>query len=226
MFFFLRDGRKIWTWIVGLAPRRARTKIHDAADQAWWTLAGYVRATVLVAFVDAIGIGLGLVILGVPLALPLTAFVFLASFIPIIGALISGVVAVLVALVTVGLVKAIIVLAVVGISLHLLTGSGVWDGIASILIGLLLVGVAVSLGSTSKRNLIGEALPEAKREGLTRVINDPMVKVAYSGEAGTLRPAGTPARLDSEAFRVIQSAAARNYDTVTIPTSISAAIAP
>jgi cation diffusion facilitator family transporter len=65
-----------------------------------------------------------------------------------------------------------IVLAVVGISLHLLTGSGVWDGIASILIGLLLVGVAVSLGSTSKRNLIGEALPEAKREGLTRVINE------------------------------------------------------
>jgi predicted PurR-regulated permease PerM len=68
---------------------------------------------VLVAFVDAIGIGLGLVILGVPLALPLTAFVFLASFIPIIGALVSGIVAVLVALVTVGLVKAIIVLAVV-----------------------------------------------------------------------------------------------------------------
>jgi predicted PurR-regulated permease PerM len=113
LFFFLRDGRKIWTWIVGLAPRRARVKIHDAADQAGWTLAGYVRATVLVAFVDAFGIGLGLVILGVPLALPLTAFVFLASFIPIIGALISGIVAVLVALVTVGLVKAIIVLAVV-----------------------------------------------------------------------------------------------------------------
>jgi uncharacterized membrane protein len=63
-------------------------------------------ATVLVAFVDAIGIGLGLVILGVPLAFPLIAFVFLASFIPIIGALLSGVVAVLVALVTVGLVKA------------------------------------------------------------------------------------------------------------------------
>ena len=59
-----------------------------------------------------------------------------------------------------------IVLAAGGISLHLLTGSGVWDGIASIAIGLLLVGVAVSLGSTSKRNLIGEALPEAKRESI------------------------------------------------------------
>jgi predicted PurR-regulated permease PerM len=113
LFFFLRDGKKIWDWVVGLAPRRARAKLDGAANRAWWTLGGYVRATVLVAFVDAIGIGLGLVILGVPLAFPLIAFVFLASFIPIIGALLSGIVAVLVALVTVGLVKAIIVLIVV-----------------------------------------------------------------------------------------------------------------
>ena len=65
-----------------------------------------------------------------------------------------------------------LVLAAGGITLHELTGSGIWDGIASIAIGLLLVGVAVSLGSASKRNLIGEALPEAKRQGLTKVIND------------------------------------------------------
>ena len=113
LFFFLRDGRKIFLWLVGLTPRRARSRIVGAADEAWTTLNGYVRATVAVAFVDAVGIGLGLVILGVPLALPLTAFVFLASFIPIAGALVSGVVAVLVALVAVGVVKAIIVLAVV-----------------------------------------------------------------------------------------------------------------
>jgi len=67
----------------------------------------------VVCFVDAIGIGLGLLILGVPLAVPLTAFVFPASFVPIIGALLSGVAAVLVALVTVGLVKAVIILIVV-----------------------------------------------------------------------------------------------------------------
>ncbi len=113
LFFFLRDGKKIWDWLVGLAPRRARPRIHGAADRAWATLGGYVRATVLVAFVDAIGIGLGLVILGVPLALPLTAFIFLAAFIPIIGAFLSGVVAVLVALVTLGWVKALIVLIIV-----------------------------------------------------------------------------------------------------------------
>jgi len=113
LFFFLRDGEKIWRWIVRLAPTRSRSKIAGAADRAWATLTGYVRATVAVAFVDAVGIGLGLVVLGVPLFVPLTAFVFLSSFIPIVGALASGIVAVLVALVTVGLVKAIIVLAVV-----------------------------------------------------------------------------------------------------------------
>lgn len=113
LFFFLRDGRKIFLWLVGLAPRPARSRIVGAADQAWTTLNGYVRATVAVAFVDAVGIGLGLIILGVPLAVPLTAFIFLASFIPIAGALVSGAVAVLVALVAVGVVKAIILLGVV-----------------------------------------------------------------------------------------------------------------
>ena len=113
LFFFLRDGAKIWKWLVGLAPARSRSRLDGAAERAWVALTGYVHATVLVAFVDAIGIGLGLVVLGVPLAVPLTAFVFLSSFIPIVGALASGIVAVLVALVTVGIVKAIIVLGVV-----------------------------------------------------------------------------------------------------------------
>jgi len=65
-----------------------------------------------------------------------------------------------------------IIVAASGITLHAVTGSGVWDGVASIAIGVLLVGVAISLGSSSKRNLIGESVPESVREGLTRVIND------------------------------------------------------
>jgi cation diffusion facilitator family transporter len=65
-----------------------------------------------------------------------------------------------------------IVVAAVGITLHAVTGSGLWDGLASILIGLLLVGVAASLGAQSKRNLIGEAMPETARQGLTEVINE------------------------------------------------------
>jgi cation diffusion facilitator family transporter len=65
-----------------------------------------------------------------------------------------------------------ILLAAGGITLHTLSGSGIWDGIASILIGILLVGVAISLGSSSKRNLIGEAMPETVRTGITKVINE------------------------------------------------------
>jgi predicted PurR-regulated permease PerM len=84
-----------------------------AGHYSWHTLVAYVHATVLVAFVDAIGIGAGLFFLRVPLALPLAALVFLGAFIPGVGATLTGAVAVLVALVTVGPVKALIALGVV-----------------------------------------------------------------------------------------------------------------
>lgn len=121
-FFFLRDGRRIWNFLVGMLPARARTPMNYAGDGAWRTLSGYVRGTVLIALIDAIGIGVGLWILRVPFALPLAALVFIGSFVPIIGSFISGTVAVLVALVDApepgvldggGLVKALMVLGVV-----------------------------------------------------------------------------------------------------------------
>jgi predicted PurR-regulated permease PerM len=98
-FFLLRDGRQIWTFLVGMLPTRARAPMTYAGDGAWRSLSGYVRATVLVAFIDAVGIGIGLWVLRVPLALPLAALVFLGAFVPMIGAFVSGTVAVLVALV-------------------------------------------------------------------------------------------------------------------------------
>ncbi len=112
-FFFLRDGRKIWRFIVRLFPVNARWSLSDAGDASWATLGSYVRATVLVAFIDATGIGLALVILDVPFPFPLAALVFLGAFIPIIGASVSGAVAVLVALVDKGWVIALIVLGAV-----------------------------------------------------------------------------------------------------------------
>lgn len=112
-FFFLRDGRKISRFLIGLLPSQARASMASAADISWTTLVSYVRATVLVAFIDAVGIGLALVILRVPFAFPLAALVFLSSFVPIVGATISGAVAVLVALVDQGLVVALIVLGAV-----------------------------------------------------------------------------------------------------------------
>lgn len=121
-YFFLRDGRRIWGFLVGMLPRRARAPMMYAGEGAWRSLGGYVRATVLVALVDAIGIGIGLYVLdltlGMPMVLPLAALVFLGAFVPIVGAFVSGLVAVLVALVSdadpaIGLVKALIVLGIV-----------------------------------------------------------------------------------------------------------------
>jgi predicted PurR-regulated permease PerM len=119
LFFFLKDGRSIWLWLVGLMPRPARAYMDEAARRSWRTLVSLVRATVAVALIDAIGIGVGLLILGVPLALPLAALVFIGAFIPIIGSFIAGTVAVLVALVSNGLVTALIALGVVVLVMQL-----------------------------------------------------------------------------------------------------------
>lgn len=113
LFFFLRDGGAIWTFLTRLLPRPARAPVGQAGHYSWHTLVSYVRATVLVAFVDAVGIGIGLLILRVPLAIPLAALVFLGAFIPVVGATLSGVVAILVALVTNGPVTALIVAGIV-----------------------------------------------------------------------------------------------------------------
>ncbi|HEV7965632.1 MAG TPA: AI-2E family transporter [Actinoplanes sp.] len=112
-FFFLRDGRKIWRFIVRLFPVNARWSLADAGDASWATLGAYVRATILVAFIDAVGIGLFLVIFRVPFPFPLAALVFLGAFIPIVGASVSGAVAVLVALVDKGWVIALVILGAV-----------------------------------------------------------------------------------------------------------------
>ncbi|RGC71064.1 AI-2 transport protein TqsA [Micromonospora sp. MW-13] len=112
-FFFLRDGSRIWRFLVRLLPVAARWKVDDAGRASWETLGAYVRATVLVAFIDAVGIGIFLVIFDIPFAFPLAALVFLGAFIPIVGAALSGGVAVLVALVDSGPVTALIILGVV-----------------------------------------------------------------------------------------------------------------
>jgi predicted PurR-regulated permease PerM len=112
-YFFLSGGDKIWEWIVNLFPRPVRPKVRGAGTRAWATLTAYIRATLIVAFVDGLGVGVGAAVLGVPLAFPLGVLVFLGAFVPVVGALISGSVAVLVALVAGGTIKALIMLAVV-----------------------------------------------------------------------------------------------------------------
>lgn len=112
-FFFVRDARPMWAWTVGLLPRSARPRVHEAGRRGLVTLAAYTRTQILVGAVDAVGIGLGAAVLGVPLAVPIAVLVFVASFIPFVGAVSTGAIAVLVALVAQGPVTALLMLAVV-----------------------------------------------------------------------------------------------------------------
>jgi predicted PurR-regulated permease PerM len=112
-FFFLHDGERIWRWVVQLFPRRGREAVDEAGRRSWTALVGYVRGLVLIAAIDATGIGLVLLFVGVPIWLPLAILVFFGAFVPIVGALVTGILAALVALVTNGVTAALIV--VVGI---------------------------------------------------------------------------------------------------------------
>lgn len=110
LIFFLYGGRNIWQYVAKLVPGHVRDRVLEAGRAGYGSLVGYVRATFLVALTDAIGVGTGLAIMGIPLALPLASIVFLGAFIPLIGALVSGLLAVVVALLAKGLVYALITL--------------------------------------------------------------------------------------------------------------------
>lgn len=112
-FFFIKDGDRFMPWLVRHTGNRAGRHVRELLATSWRTLAGFFRVQALVSLIDAVLIGLGLVILGVPLALPLIVLTFVGGFIPVIGALVAGAFAVLVALVTKGLTTAIIVLAII-----------------------------------------------------------------------------------------------------------------
>ena len=112
-FFFLSDGERIWSWAVRLAPRAARERVDSSGRVAWISLTQFVRATVIVALVDALGIMIGAAIIGVPFVLAIGVLVFLGAFVPLVGATVAGSVAVLVALVDQGPLAALAMLAVV-----------------------------------------------------------------------------------------------------------------
>lgn len=111
-FFFLKDGRRIWTWLLsGLHPP-ARARWNRAGDAAWHVLVNYIRGTTVVALIHAVFIGLALWLLGVPLLVPLVILVFIAAYVPLIGILVVGALAILVTLATKGWLAAVILLAV------------------------------------------------------------------------------------------------------------------
>ena len=120
--FLVIDGGRVWKWTVRLFPRRARVATDGAGQAGWVTLTAFIRVQIFVAFVDAVGIGLGALLLGLPLAIPIAIVVFLGSFIPVVGAVVTGIVSVFIALVYAGPLQALIMLGVV-LVVHLLEGN-------------------------------------------------------------------------------------------------------
>lgn len=183
LIFLLHGGRGIFGFVTSIFPNSVRERVRDAGRAGFRTLTGYVRATCLVALVDAVGIGAGLAIMGVPLALPLASLVFLGAFVPLIGAVFAGGVAVIVALIAKGWVYALItlglILAVQQLESHVLqplvmgravavhplavvlaiTGGGVLAGI----VGALLAVPVVAVLNSAIRVLVAPD-PEAEQQ--------------------------------------------------------------
>ncbi|MEA2317204.1 MAG: hypothetical protein QOD44_1393 [Solirubrobacteraceae bacterium] len=112
LFFFVKDGPRLWAWVVRLFPADVRARVDEAGAMSWSVLGAYVRGQALVATVDAVFIGIGLAIVGLPLVLPLAVLIFVAAFVPIVGAFTAGAAAVLIALVSKGAAAALIVLGI------------------------------------------------------------------------------------------------------------------
>ena len=111
LFFFVKDGPRIWQWVVRLFPETRRPAMEQVGRESWHVLTHYVRGVVVVATIDAVGIGIALWLIGVPLVIPLAILTFFTAFVPVIGSIVAGIAAALVALVHGGPVDAGLVVA-------------------------------------------------------------------------------------------------------------------
>lgn len=188
LIFFLHGGRNIWSFVTKAFPEGVRDRVTDAGQAGFRSLVGYVRATFLVALVDAVGIGTGLAIMGIPLALPLASLVFLGAFIPLVGAVIAGFLAVVVALLAKGFLYALITLGLIiavqqleghvlqplvmgrAVSIHpLAVVLGIaTGGVMAGIVGALLAVPLIAFLNSSVRVLLAEdpAAEEARQEAL------------------------------------------------------------
>ncbi|RGD61168.1 AI-2E family transporter [Kitasatospora xanthocidica] len=220
-FFFLYDGAKIWNWALRGLPRHSRFAMAGAGPKAWATLTAYVRGTVCVAFIDALCIGIGVDLLGVPLALPLAVIIFLGAFVPLVGALITGTVAVLIALVTQGpwtaLMVLVVLVAVMQVESHILqplilgravrvhplgvvlgvAAGGIIGGIGGAVVAVPLIAVTNTVvAHLRRRNEAGQAVftaLEAAREAAERTAGRPAEPAAERTAAAHPAPSAAPA---------------------------------
>lgn len=113
LFFFLHDGRNLWTFALRFVPRAGRPRADQAGLAGWHALTEYVKATIIVAAVDAFFPLIAALIMGVPLAWALGGLIFMGAFIPIVGVVLTGAVAVFVTLVTLGPIHALVMLGII-----------------------------------------------------------------------------------------------------------------
>jgi predicted PurR-regulated permease PerM len=216
LVFLLQGGRNIYAFTTKIFPTNVRERVRDAGRAGFHSLIGYVRATFLVALVDAVGIGTGLAIMGIPLALPLASLVFLGAFIPLVGAVIAGGLAVIVALIAKGWVFALITLGLIiavqqleshilqplvmgrAVSVHPLAvvlaiaGGGVLAGI----IGALLAVPVVAVLNSSVRVLLAED-PAAEEQALETEVG-PAIKAEPDDVSDAEATAGPPDAADPQ----------------------------
>jgi predicted PurR-regulated permease PerM len=175
MFFLIKDGDRIWAWLLRAMPTRTARRVDRAGQAAWLALVYYMRGTVAVAAIHALVIGITLSIIGVPLVIPLAALVFLAAFVPLVGLLFAGALAILVTAATKGWVAAVILLCVLivedQLEGHLLQPQVVGRAvrlhplaiILALAVGAVLAGIAGAVVAVPIVAVITRAVPELRR---------------------------------------------------------------
>ena len=175
MFFLIKDGERIWAWLIGALRTETAARVNRAGHAAWLAVVYYMRGTVAVAAIHAVVIGVALCIMGAPLVIPLAVLVFLAAFVPLVGLLVAGTLAILVTLAAKGWVAAVILLGVLIIEDqlegHLLQPQVVGRVIRlhplaiilSLAVGGVLAGIAGAVVAVPIVAVITRAVPELRR---------------------------------------------------------------
>ncbi|WTG93800.1 AI-2E family transporter [Kitasatospora sp. NBC_01560] len=207
-FFLLYDGARIWNWALRGLPRHSRYAMAGAGPKAWATLTAYVRGTVCVAFIDAVCIGIGIQLLGVPMALPLAVIIFLGAFVPLVGALVTGTVAVLIALVTTTPWTALMVLVVL-IAVQQLEGHILQPLILGRAVRVHPLGVVLGVAAGSIIGGIGGAIVAVP---LIAVTNTVVTHLRRRNEAGQAVFTALEAAREAAAARNPQASAAAGGD--------------
>ncbi|GAA1623619.1 AI-2E family transporter [Georgenia ruanii] len=196
LFFYFKDGRRMWAGVLGLLPARLQPETDLLAQESFWTIGAFLRGQLLVALVDAVFIGLGLWILGVPLVLPLAVLVFFGGLFPIVGAFLSGTVAVVVALASRGLGTALLTLGVV-LLVQQLEGHVLSPIIQARNIALhpLVIILAVTTGGAIM-GILGAFLGVPVAAVIARIVDHLQGREPAAGPAGLRRRAGPAPPLD------------------------------